>query len=711
MGKYRITDPDTGQSVLVEGDSAPTEQEITLIFESASPAQPNMARTRSGYMNTEKGDITQRALALGKDPRSFYEPTPAEDMSGAERFGVGAVKALQDVPLGMEQLLRHAVPGMDTSGVDAQIRDREQVFQSGGLADTTGGQAGAVTGGIVGLSAPGGAGLKLAGKIAPHVPKVVAPFVEGGMAGAFEGAALPESGEDYWGDKSGSVVWGAGIGGGANTGMQALLRGGTGAANLPRRAYNAPNDMLVAANAGNNPLATQGTQLAQKHGVQLSPGQATGNKALQFAEQRARESFMSAGKVAQGDLVRADQYANAIRQIAGDARTPITGRELQTKTHNFVRDLFKQRSKNGRELYGAIDNMAKDVYETRKIVRADNTVKELEAIIAEAGTQEGGDIVKQAAYAEKMLETLAKQEGRYSAQEALQRLQSHSPYSKANVAGTEGFGYDNVLKGRVYDALMKDMAAAETLGGNLGEMVKHANKTWRGFTEQIDSVKNSVFGKMMGKEAGEGAITANTVSPAQVIKRLATMDYSEADDIMKFMGDNMPDMPAKVRGSILNDAIDAALMGPPSGGADFMFNPNQFMSALGLKSGKAGVEGMKRLEAIFGAGTKEWADMRELIEIGRRMGDAYGKNFSGTSQGNQFYALLRDFSSTGIRAAKRLASTGMEFAGLNRIADMMTPGTIDFGNLTRSTLLQPPRVTNRASRAAGVIAPAIANDY
>jgi hypothetical protein len=223
-------------------------------------------------------------------------------------------------------------------------------------------------------------------------------------------------------------------------------------------------------------------------------------------------------------------------------------------------------------------------------------------------------------------------------------------------------------------------------------------------------MKDSVFGRMMGKEAGEGAITANTVSPAQIIKKLSTMDYSEADDIVRFMNDNMPDMLPKVRGAILNDAIEAGLMGPPSGGANFIFNPNQFLSALGLKSGKAGVEGMKRLEAVFGKGSPEWKTMQDLIDISHRMGDAYGKNFSGTSQSANFLNMLKDFSSMGVQAVKRLGSTGLEFAGLQRIADSMTPGSINFGNMQPRPLIQPPRITNQASRAAGVIAPVFGND-
>lgn len=696
MPTYKITDPDTGLTVTIEGDSPPSEQEISIIFRDVSASQPNMARSRGGFMNTDKGNVSQRALERGIDPRSLYEPTPAEDMGGLGRFMTGAAKGMSDPYFGSLQLGAHLIPGIDPSGIDQEVADRERYYQEGGLADTPSGQFGNVAGTTASLLGPGMAGLKVGERVAGALPKVAAPFIEGAAAGAVEGAMMPTSGDNYWGDKSGQVLWGAGLGGGANTGMQALLRGGTGVRNLPNRARNAPSDMLRAANQG--PLQVPNT--ANRFGIDLTLGQATGNKPLQFMEQRARESFISAGKVAEGDLIRAQQLNNALRQVAGDATTPITGRQLQQRAQKHVTDLYNQRSRSGRAMYGEIDRLAQG----QKIVQPRNLYDELNAIIKEAGTQEGGDIVAAAKQARAMLETIDNQGG-YTAQEALGRLQNYSN-PKTQAFTDVGRSYDAVLKRRIYSALMADMeeTAAKEGASTLGQMVKNANKTWRNFSEQINSAHDSVFGKMLGREAGEGAVTANSVSPKQVIQKLSRMDYSDAKNIMKYMDENFPEMAPKVRGSILNDAIDAATMGPPSGGANFVFNPNQFLSALGLKSGTAGVEGMKRLEAIFGAGTRQWRDVQDLIGIARRMGDAYGKNFSGTSQANAFVQLLRDFTNVGIGSARRLGSTGLEFAGLQKIANSMKPGTIDFGNLQPRPLIQPPRITTPLSRAAGVVA-------
>ena len=656
-----------------------------------------------GYADTDKGNLARRAEALGMNPQDLFV-SATDGMSGPEKFGTALDMGLEDIAYGGRQLATHLIPGMDTENIDSIISDREKYYRQGGLADTGSGQGGRITGNIIGSLAPGGAGLKIASKVVPMAPGAVAPFVEGGLAGGFEGAMLPADGENYWRDKTMQTGAGTVIGGGANAGIQSVVRGGTGVANIPRRAANAPNDILESATRGTPIDAREGVRLATESGVALTPGQASGNKALVFAEQRARESFASAGRVAKGDLIRANQFKQFIQKIAGANESPAVGVELQGRVSNVVRDLGKQRSAFGRQTYGAIDEIAKG----SKIVRPQNLSDELSKIIQEAGTQEGGDIVKAAAQARRMLETIDTHGG-YTAQEALGRLQNYSSFSKGTVFDDVSKGYDSVLKRRVYSALMKDMDDTAVAAGKAGDttlagLVKGANTGWRAFSQQIESVHQSALGKMVGEEFATDLMSFNKIATEQVFDKLTRMRPSQAKYVVKFLDDNMPDMLPKIRGGILNDAVDAALMGAPSSGADFMFNPNQFLSALGLKSGKTGVEGMKRLSELFGGeGSASWAQMRDVIGIAKRMGDAYGKNFSGTSQANQFYELLRAFSGSTTALVKRIGSTGMEMAGLRKIANSMEPGSINFGSLQRTSLIQPPRITDGLARAAGVV--------
>lgn len=655
----------------------------------------------SGPRPTEKSGLVERARDIGMDPQQLF----VEPHTKGELFRAGLDKTLEDVPLGLAQL---ATLGQSDK-INETIAERNRAYYEGGLADSEAGKAGALTGTVTGAFLPGGVGAKFGGRVAANVPSKFGPAIEGGFAGMAEGLAMPVEG-DFLTGKAQQAGVGAGLGAGAATGMDSLIRGGYGLANAPRRAYNAPNNLLAGAVDSGSPTATAGRDLAVKHGVGLTPGQASGNRALQFAEQRARESFASAGRVARGDLIRAQQLEQAIANVAGDASSPAVANELQGRLNNFVRDLAKSRSKFGRQAYGAIDEFAGN----RPIIRADNVRTELQAIVDEAGTQTTGDVAKAARQARRMLEEIPEGDitrGQvpqgYTGKEALSRLQSWSSHSQGNVFDDVSRGYDSVLKRRLHRALMEDMSAAEVLGDNLGDMVKRANAGWREFSNQIESVEKSALGRMVGREFANDLMNFNTVAPEKIFDQLGRMKPSQMRYTVDFMQRNMPDMLPQVRGGMLNDAIDAALMGPPSGGADFMFNPNQFLSALGLRSGKGGVEGMKRLEAMFGAGTREWSEVQELIEIARRMGDAYGRNFSGTSQANQFFRMLRDFAGTGINVAKRIGSTAMEMGGLRRIAETMEPGNINFGNLQRKPLLEPPRVLKRTTYPAAVTAPAL----
>jgi len=209
---------------------------------------PNRDRVKVGYADTEKGNLARRADAIGMNPRELYEPTPADDMSATQRFFTAADKGSEDIVGGITQLAAHVLPGVDPSGIDAQIADRDKYYRQGGLADTASGQAGGVVGAMTAMGLPGGAGLKMAERFAPMLPGAILPAAaEGGAAGLLEGMSMPVADQNYWGGKAVQAGTGAVLGGGANAGVQSVLRGGTGVANIPRRAANAPNDMLAGA--------------------------------------------------------------------------------------------------------------------------------------------------------------------------------------------------------------------------------------------------------------------------------------------------------------------------------------------------------------------------------------------------------------------------------------------------------------------------------
>lgn len=681
----------------------------------------------SAVKESERGNMQRRWEALGQtDP--LFPPKEAENMSGLQRAGAALDYGLENVAYGTAQLASHLIPGVDSSGIDEAVRDRESAWELGGLSDYPGATVARIAGEVGGYAAPGGAAVRAARAF--PLSGAVAPTIEGAAAGTAEALTMPATSDNYWQEKGAQAATGAGIGGTLSAGLQAATGAGETVANTARRATNLPGEL--AGRPANAQATQRGNQLAQETGVDLTPAQRSESRALKFLEQRARESIFSTSRVAESDLVRANQFQNYVQNIAGDVNSAEFANNLQGNVTNFVRDLAAQRSKTGRQMYGEIDRLAQG----QPVVRPTNLQAELDSIIAEAGTIEGGDVVRAAAQARKMQSTLgrhaegtqnlielppgASREARkfaeqlqkerelaaqgYTAQEALRRLQNYSPYSKGTVFDDVSKGYDEVLKRRVYGALMKDMEETAAQGGTLGDMVKQANAQWRAYSQKIDAIHQSALGKMVGEEFATDLLNFNKVPPERVMDQFMSLRPSQAQYVAKFMSENMPDQLPRLRGAILQDAIAAAREVSATGGTSLEMNPGGFLRALGLTGNKRGGEAMQRLMHLFGGeGSESWGQMSRAIDVARRLADVSGKNFSGTSQANQFYELVRAFGGHLTSALKSMGSTALEAAGLRRIADSMDPASALFGNLSPRPLIQAPRLLKGAPVPASVL--------
>lgn len=648
----------------------------------------------------EKEVMQQRYEAAGGTD-NLFPPSEASQMSGGERALAALDYGLENAAYGGAQLLANVIPGIDPSGINETVRDREEAYQQGGLGDYTGANIMRTGGEVAGLALPGGFAAKGVGALT-SIPRWLMPTAQGVAAGASEGLFMPVAGEDYLGEKAAQIGTGAAIGGGTAAALQGGIKFAEGLVNAPRRAANLPGELVE--RRANDPLAQEGQRLVDETGVPLTGGQRSGSPSLKFVEQRARESILSSSRVAEGDLLRAQKFQQYVDGISGDVNSAEFANNLQGRVTNFVRDLAGQRSRAGREMYGAIDNFAGG----EKIVQPRNLYDELTAIIEEAGTQEGGDIVKAAAQARKMLETIDKQGG-YSAQEALGRLQNWSPYSKGTVFDDVSKGYDSVLKRRIYNAMMNDLDETAAQGGTIGDMVKAANEQWRKYSNQITTIEKSALGNMVGEEFASELMAFNKVAPEAVMDKFMRLRPSQAEYVTKFMAENMPDQLPLLRGSIIRDALDASMQTAATAGAEMSVNPGGYLRALGLTGGERGGEAMLRLQHIFGGeGSEAWHAMKNSIDVARRLADVSGKNFSGTSQANQFYQLMRAFSGHVTTALKTLGSTSMEALGLRRIADTMNPTNPLFGDFTPRPLIQAPRVIRGAPVPASVAAPGLA---
>jgi hypothetical protein len=684
------TNPETGEKIaLIDGKWTPIQGTATNPETGERLALANGSWQRVTGSRGERSLQEERWRELG-NTEPLYPPKEADAMSRGQRFAAGLDKGLEDVAYGAASLF--------SQGARDAVSQREQDYQLGGLDQYP---AGAITGNIAGFMAPGGIGAKVGGYLGRGLPAAGTMLAEGAGAGLAEGLTAPVQGDDYWSQKADQVLTGGGLGLGGTALLGSVLGGGMAVANAPRMAQNVPATLAERQLNRQAPIAVEGRRLADEYKIPMTPGQMTGSPSLIFMEQRARESILSSSRVADGDLVRANKFKQLITDQAGPVDSASFANNFQGKVSNFVVGLARDRSKTGRAMYGEIDRLAGG----EKIVQPRNLYDELNAIITEAGSQEGGDIVKAAAQARQMLATIDKQGG-YTAQEALSRLQNWSPYSKGTVFDDVSMGYDAVLKRRVYGAMLKDMDETATQGGSLGDMVKAANQKWRDYSEQIGAIQQSALGKMVGEEFATDLLNFNKVAPEQVMDQFMRLRPSQAEYTAKFLKDNMPDELEELQGAILKDSIDAAMQVPPTGGAEAVFNAGAWLRSMGLTGGDRGGESLLRLKSLFGGDkSKAWVKLNDSINIARRMADASGRNFSGTAPANQFYELIRQMSSSLAQVGKTIGSTGLEALGLGKIADSMNPYSAGYNQYNRTRLLAPPRVVQRSPVGAGVLLP------
>lgn len=679
MANYAVNEK--GQVVTLIGgkwQKVPTAEndkgEVVMLVDGAWKPAPR--RVQKGIVNSQKAGLVKRARAIGMDPQQlFVEQDPAT-------FGEGLDKGLEDVAYGTAQLASRILPGVSSEGIDEAVAERRDYPIEGGA-----GVAGEVTGNIIGSFGPGGA----AARTARALP-FAGPVTEATVGATAEGLAMPADPDNYGREKITQTILAGGTGLGVSSALSAP-RAAVGVANVPRRMENLPADVQARAVQGRNTFNTQqaqdfaaeGQRLSGEYGVDLTPGQSTGSRTLNVAEQRARESFFSAQRVADGDAVRADQMVNAIRRSSGNVQSENFAREMQGRVSGLVRNIASERSKNGRDMYGAIDRMAQG----DRIVQPRAVYDALTDIAERGRTLEGGDWAKASRQARAMLETIDKQGG-YTAQEALARLQAWSPYSPGDVFDDVSKGVNAQVKRQIYEALLEDMDAVAAQGGTLGDMVREANKTWRTFSEKIDAVHNSVLGKIVGEEFATDLLSFNKVSPEDLMNKLAGMKPSEARYVVDLMGREMPDMLPQLRGAVLDDALEASFAAPASAGDVAQFSPQKFLSALGLTGGKRGAQATRRLMHIFGGeGSDEWKMMKDLISLSRRLADSTGKNFSGTAAANQFWDFVR-------RGWRGVMNGVTVLATANKISKWMEPGGAQFGQFQARPLLTVPRVIQRA---------------
>lgn len=542
---------------------------------------------------------------------------------------------------------------------------------------------------------PGGSVLPMAAQIVTTAPiggieaagiEAAAPAVNAALrsaaVGAATGAIQPVEDGDYATTKAEQVGLGGLAGGVASPIIKGL--GHLAEMALPSNATKALLNVAAKREQNVNPeFVKESERLADETGVMLSPAQVTGSKPGQMAENAARQSIFSRGIANEGDRARIGQLKDYYDRTLGgisqsDASPELVGNQVRAATNNVIKGLQDWREKTAAEDFGKIRAMTKG----QAAIQPENTNTLLQSIFNEnagIGTP-GGDAL--ANFAKKQLNnvnpTAAATAGKIGTPEATQaagltapaqgnldklmQLRSYLSKVASGQAKISGENQDRAIAAKLLGSIDQDIdAAGEQIGGDLGGALKLANARYRESSQQIDSVRMSPLGKLLGQDVA-GAMQAgefNTLAPEKVAERLYGMKPSEIATVKGLLEQDQPEAWKAIKAGYLQNAMEKASMQAPSEGANVStFVPSKLVGALTPDQYSA-----KRLSALFDPA--ELSQINNIVAVGRRLGDKTGYNFSGTAPMGEALGVMNQI--------KEGAKQGLTMAALKTGASAISP--------------------------------------
>jgi len=631
-----------------------------------------------------------------QQPQSPYNPT--DDMSGWERFMAGAGRAVNAANDAGEQMAAYMpgfniprqVSGMIDPRINQQMEQRiaETARIDKPLLDTDGGSYGDMAGNAA-LTVAGGLG-SLPAKGAAWTARALAAAGIGAREGALGGILDPvqnASGNGFIDEKAKQVATSAGTGAAAGG---VLNRAG--AALEMFNPKNATAALLNAFSSGANKtnIADEGEALAKRLNVDFTPAQVSGGKAQTMAENLARQSIVSREIAEASDRKRVGQLKEAFdRTLKGvidtESSPAIAGERIQGAVKNITRNIEDLRDSTARKDYDAVRRLTQG---QKLPMSFNNTATKFQELLdsAEGIGVEGQN--KLAAFAKQQLGNAAEGAKTGPAMGDLDKLLKVRQFlskvsgGKASITGDRE---DKAIAVGLLKAIDQDIdESAAAIGGDLGGALSKANKNYRAYTNELDSVDMSVLGKILGEDMAGAAKSGgfNSIAPEDAFKKLAGKTPSELAIARKMLENSQQGQEALqlFKRGMLQDALDKAMAFPPSAGVNnAVLNPTKLASSIGDR---------KKLEALFT--TKELAEVDDILNGARRLGDKTGYNFSGTAPASEAIGLMQKAAQGGIRGLAEVAgivgglrtiSNGMANAnGRKALLEMTKP------NLTKQRL-------------------------
>lgn len=633
-------------------------------------------------------------------PAETPAPRATDSMSGLERFRAGIGKGLVDTGEGAVQALvdqaSRPIPALadifaninpeaakqaesillrPQQAMREHVAERRKLDED--LTNTGAGWLGSFTGNLAGTLPLAGVGVAARGVGAARA------IGQNALAGAFQGSLQPVVSDE---ERTKNSALGAAFGGGLAAAGRGVMRAAEEVlpANTLSRVMN-----YFGNKANQKPYAAESEALAQRTGIDFTPGMVSGGKAQTALENMSRQSVFSADTAFQADEKIANQAIQYVRtvmdRISRDNLSPQgIGEGVQKTVRGAVEKIAESREQTAAKQFGAIRQMVGDA----PVVDYTATKKALQDILGDFGDVVGGDAARIRSQAQGLLdEILQKADG--VSLDAARRARSFygaASRGRSNIFDDVSPDLNRRLAAKMYGAMSDDLDAAGAridqaagFGQNMpvaggvqpvrpSELLKQANDDYRRHSQLLEAVKNSPLKRLLGDEFSvEDFMTVNTLPPETVIQRMGAMKPSEMNMVRDFMEKNAPDTWQQYKRMLVDDALSAAETAPTSAGANHVpFNASGFMRALGGDK----PEKVEQLRAIFNP--SEMSEVMDAMQAARRLGDKFGANFSGTGPFNEVSQMSRSFvDSLKNMSVSGIAGAASPIIGLQGVARMM----------------------------------------
>lgn len=464
------------------------------------------------------------------------------------------------------------------------------------------------------------------------------------------------------------------------------------------------------------PSVAEGQDIVRKTGINLSPGEISGNRLLLGMENAARQYGPTATKVQAYDVAKANQAVSRINSIADSVSknkmpTDALGREIQTTVESAVRNLDNYRDTTAKADYGKVRSIAGD----QPVITWQNFRGELERIIEQYKNvaAPGGDAQKIVSQAERALSKVMGEidpgiPGRIidpglgmgkiklpgkapivemvgnTIDEAMRtrRFYAAASKGKANIFDDVNRDVQQNLASRLAKAIEKDfeMAPNGIADSRLRTAFEGANANYANITRSINYIEGSALGKIVGEKFVDPVMNGapiNSVSGEKVVKTLMNADPSTRISALEIIKNNNPKLVDDFKAYAIRDALEKAGNIAPSakGASEMPISFNKFIGALQGKEASL----PRQLESL-GFNADEAKDLVMTVRALTRAGDRTGYNFSGTTAQAENVGIVHQ----GVGVAANLATGSLKAAaagtyrlagqiiGMNKIADAMT---------------------------------------